>query len=82
MAANRCSEPEHRPRRRPAAFWARLPFMDGAGRAGRWLATESLTEAVLIVSREVLEDGSEGRAKEIPKKTHEIFLEVSAASGG
>ena len=55
--------------------------MDGAGGVGRWLATESLTEAAQIVSGHVLGEGSSERASKISKKTYEIFLEVSVASG-
>ena len=81
MAANRYRGPEHWPRRRWAAFRARLPFMDGAGCAGRWLAAVSRTEAVPVAPSKVLEDGSKERAKKDSKKTYEIFLGVSGAFG-
>ena len=45
------------------------------------MATESLTEAAQIGPRHVLGDGSSERASKISKKTYEIFLEVSVASG-
>ena len=79
MAENRRGGGEHRPMQRTAAFAARLPFTDGAGGAGRWLAKESLTEAAKIVSGHVLGDGSKGRARKNSKK--KIFYGVSAFGG-
>lgn len=50
-------------------------FREEKNSGGRWLAFGSRSGAAQVVPRGVLGDGSEERAKEISKKTYEVFFQ-------
>ena len=60
-------------RRAKIVYLGMFHTLEGAG--GRWLAFGSRSGAAQVVSRRVLADGSKERAKEISKKTYEVFFQ-------
>ena len=81
MSRHRRCGREHGPVGLGSCSGARLPFWEGAACHGRILAIGSRTGRGKDVSRGLLGDGERLGAKESSKKTYEIFLGVSPASG-
>ena len=75
MSENRYDGGSQRRLQAGSRFLGAFHFREENNFGGRWLAFGSRSGAAQVVSRRVLADGSEERAKETSKKTYEIFFQ-------